>query len=229
MPSTICCLERGVCRPGVYSDMMTIKWRHCGGSNRIIIEHGITTSADLSDLPFNQVGWITQHKISSLQACNDRWTIPDIAYRKECINSKEALSWGYRWLGLLTVIFDQNISAPSCGLPFKRGGLSRNFVKLALHNIKLSPEYYSRAYPNKYESESENPDPSRPAGHHPFVDQMLRGVFLSATAAAAVFVAFKSAEYADDHGSRLWWLPFLGFLALAFWLADHAVAIGLPA
>lgn len=63
---------------------------------------------------------------------------------------------------------------------------------------------------------------------HPFVDWMLCGVFFGATA-AAVFVAFKSAEYADDHGSFFWWLPFFGFLAVAFWLAAHAIAISLPA
>lgn len=46
-------------------------------------------------------------------------------------------------------------------------------------------------------------------------------MFFGATL-AAVFVAFKSAEYADDHESRLWWLPFVGFLAVAFWLAGLA-------
>jgi hypothetical protein len=102
--------------------------------------------------------------------------------------------------------------------------ISRHLVQLSLHNIKLSPKYNGGHDADDYESAGKQADMTRPPRHHPLVDLVL-GI---AATAAAVLVAFKSAEYADDHGLRFWWLPFLGFLALAFWIAAHAIPIGLP-
>ena len=49
-----------------------------------------------------------------------------------------------------------------------------------------------------------------------------------AATALAVSVAFKGADYADDHGWPLGWVIFFGFLALAFWLAAHLIPTGPP-
>jgi hypothetical protein len=95
--------------------------------------------------------------------------------------------------------------------------------ELALHDIQLSPEDNGGYNADDHESARKQSDVTRPPRHHPLVDLVL-GI---AATAAAVFVAFKSAEHADDHESRFWWLPFLGFLALAFWIAAHAIPIGL--
>jgi hypothetical protein len=95
---------------------------------------------------------------------------------------------------------------------------------LTLHDIQLPPKDGSRYYANPYERESEQTDSTRPPRHHPFIDWVLDCVFFG-SAAAAVFAAFKSAEYADDYGSRFWWLPFVSFLTLAFWLANHAIGV----
>jgi hypothetical protein len=96
-------------------------------------------------------------------------------------------------------------------------------VPLPLHNTQLSIENGRADNADYYQSKSEQADTPRPLRHHPFINWVLRCVFLGATA-AAVLVAFKSAEYADDHESPLWWIPLLGFLALAFWFAWHAVS-----
>jgi len=103
-----------------------------------------------------------------------------------------------------------------------RGG-DIHLIQLPLHDSQLSPEDGGSYDPNQYQIAREEPDTARPLRHHPLIEWVLGGVFFCA-AAAAVFVAFKSAEYADDHGSRFWWLPFGGFLAFAFWLADHALS-----
>ena len=99
-----------------------------------------------------------------------------------------------------------------------------HFVQLALHDIQLLPEDGRRDYADPGECESEQADSARPSRHHPFIDWMLGCVFFGATAAAVV-AAFKSAEYADDYGSRFWWLPFVSLLTLAFWLANHAIGV----
>jgi hypothetical protein len=97
--------------------------------------------------------------------------------------------------------------------------LGLHLTQLTLHYVKLPTEDNSSYDADNHESASEQSDMARPARHHSFVYLVL-GI---AVTAAAVFVAFKSAEYADDHESRFWWVPFLGFLALAFWLVDHVV------
>jgi hypothetical protein len=102
--------------------------------------------------------------------------------------------------------------------------LALHAVELPLHNIELMPENHGGHYTDSYESASEQANVARPSRHHSLIYLVL-GL---STTATAVFVAFKSAEYADDHGSRFWWLPFLGFLALAFWIAAHAIPIDLP-
>jgi hypothetical protein len=103
-------------------------------------------------------------------------------------------------------------------------GAFSHLLQLALHDIQLSPENNGGHYSNDHEGARKQSDMARPSRHHPLVDLVLG---ISATA-AAVFVAFKSAEYADDRGSRFWWLPFLCFLALAFWLAAHTIPTNLP-
>jgi hypothetical protein len=49
------------------------------------------------------------------------------------------------------------------------------------------------------------------------------GFLLLGAVVATVFMAFKATEYTDDYWPAVWWLPLLGGLALAFWLADHAL------
>ena len=105
-----------------------------------------------------------------------------------------------------------------------RSLLDSHFVQLPLHDIELTQENHGSHYADGYESASEQANMARPSRHHSLVYLVLG---FSATT-AAVFVAVKSAEYADDHGSRFWWLPFLGFLALAFWIAAHTIPTGLP-
>jgi len=102
-------------------------------------------------------------------------------------------------------------------------GVRPHFVQLPLHYIKLTRENHSSDDADQYESASKQTNMARPSSQHPLIRLVLG---LGATT-AAVFVAFKSAEYADDRGSRFWWLPFLSFLALAFWIAAHAIPIGL--
>ncbi len=48
------------------------------------------------------------------------------------------------------------------------------------------------------------------------------GFLLLGAAVAAVLVAFKGAEYADYQWPAVWWLPLLGGMAIAVWLANHA-------
>jgi hypothetical protein len=103
-----------------------------------------------------------------------------------------------------------------------------HLVQLYLHDVQLLPKYAASDRANYDKGQSEHSHSPRPSSDHSLIEWVLCCVFLGASA-MAVFVAFKSAEYSDDHGSRLWWIPFCGFLVLAFWLAAHAVSIGLPA
>jgi hypothetical protein len=41
----------------------------------------------------------------------------------------------------------------------------------------------------------------------------------------SIFMAFKGADYLDDRGSMVWWVPFVGFILLAYWL----ISCGWPA
>ena len=54
------------------------------------------------------------------------------------------------------------------------------------------------------------------------------GFLLLAAATATVFITFKGTEYTDDRWPTAWWLPLFGGLALAAWLADHALGYLAP-
>ena len=81
------------------------------------------------------------------------------------------------------------------------------------------PENNPSYNPNRYECCSKYPDAPSPSRHY----EIAIGLLLLAAATAAVFVAFYSAEYADYRCPALWWLPLVGGMALAAWLADHAL------
>jgi hypothetical protein len=61
----------------------------------------------------------------------------------------------------------------------------------------LTPENHSGAGIDKKKKDSEQSNNASPTRHHPFVDLLLGAISLAAT--EAVFVALKSAEYADDY------------------------------
>lgn len=60
-----------------------------------------------------------------------------------------------------------------------------------------------------------------------FSPQVGLACFFFAATATAVFASWKGTEYADDRSwaRPFWWVPFLGFLALAYWLAYHAISV----
>jgi len=88
-----------------------------------------------------------------------------------------------------------------------------------LHDIQLSPEDNSRPETYSYKRGGKYPNPPRPSRHY----EITVGFLLLGAATAAVFVAFKGAEYADYRCPATWWLPLLGGMALAVWLANHAL------
>lgn len=98
-----------------------------------------------------------------------------------------------------------------------------HFVKLTLHDVQLAPKNNSGDNADYDQSQGEQTNSTRPARHN---EIGLAGLFFAASA-SAVFIAFKSAEYADERRSPWWWVPFLCFLGLAFWLANHAVGLTL--
>jgi hypothetical protein len=106
-----------------------------------------------------------------------------------------------------------------------RASVGLHFIQLPLHDVKLTPEYARSDYPYDHQGSGEPADMAGPSRHHSFVDLMLACGSFAATA-AAVFVSFKSAEYADNHRFTRpwWWVPALGFLALAFWFAHHGLS-----
>jgi hypothetical protein len=108
--------------------------------------------------------------------------------------------------------------------PFQFGKSSFGFIQLALHDIQLTPKNTcgNRAY---YDQGAGKPaNMACPPRHHSFIDLMWSFVFI-AMAAYSVYLSFKGTEYADDHSltRAWWWVPFLVFLALAFWFANHAL------
>jgi len=97
---------------------------------------------------------------------------------------------------------------------------------IGLHNIQLpshggqltqeNPAGYD-AY--RYEGTGEYSHAPSPSRHY----QIAIGLLLLAATYAAVLIAFKGAEYADYRWPALWWLPLLGGLVLAGWLAVHTL------
>jgi hypothetical protein len=101
--------------------------------------------------------------------------------------------------------------------------ISLHRVQLASHYAQLTPKNTSGNDANYYQRASEPSDVTSPTRHHRFVDLMW-ALFFFAAAALFVFISFKSTEYADDHGfTCCWWVPFLAFIAAAFWCANHAL------
>jgi hypothetical protein len=157
------------------------------------------------------------------------WRIPIVFHSEDdgIIDKTKTIRYGSDMsaeLSLFRVFSNVSLIASGIG---ELGGIDRpfaHFVQLALHDIQLTPKNDGGYDANQYKSASEQPDTARPSRHHSLVNLVLG---LSA-AAATVFVAFKSAEYADDRGSRFWWIPVVGFLGLAFWLAAHAIPIDPP-
>lgn len=75
----------------------------------------------------------------------------------------------------------------------------------ALHLVKLEPKNEVAGYGACDQDCGEYANAARPARHHPLV-MLVLGWSLLVAAVGAVLLAFKSAEYADDHGWP-WWLP----------------------
>jgi hypothetical protein len=96
-------------------------------------------------------------------------------------------------------------------------------VQLSLHYLQLLPKDGPGYAANQDERQSEQANSSRPSRHN----KVGLACFFFVATAAAVLVAFKSAEYADDRRSPFWWLPFVGLLALAYWFAAHAIGFTL--
>ncbi len=106
-------------------------------------------------------------------------------------------------------------------VPALAGGA--HFIKLAFHSAQLPPKNAGGYDTDYYQRQGEQANSARPSRHN---EVGLASLFLMA-ATATVFVAFKSAEYADEHGSLWWWVPFLCFLGSAIWFAYHAVRLTL--
>jgi hypothetical protein len=66
---------------------------------------------------------------------------------------------------------------------------------------------------NNGENNRENAETPSPSRHHLFV-----ALVFGLGAVAAMALAFKGAECADDHGSFFWWVPLLSFLFVSLWL-----------
>jgi hypothetical protein len=98
-----------------------------------------------------------------------------------------------------------------------------HFIQLSLHYVQLTPKDTASYNADHYQSQGEQTNSARPPRHGNIGLTCLFFVAMAAT----VFMAFKSAEYADDRGAFWWWLPFLCFLGLAFWFAGHAISFTL--
>jgi hypothetical protein len=101
----------------------------------------------------------------------------------------------------------------------------QHLIELPLHHLKLPPKDNGGYDANADERASEPSNAARPTRHR----DIGLGCFFFVAAAAAIFMSFKSVEYADERrwARAFWWLPGLGFLGLAFWLADHAIGFTL--
>jgi hypothetical protein len=93
------------------------------------------------------------------------------------------------------------------------------FDQLSLHDIQLPPKNTARYDTYCDKQGGEYSDATSPSRHY----KVAIGFLLLSAVAATVFVTFKAAEYADDYWPAFWWLPLLGGLALASWLANHAL------
>jgi hypothetical protein len=139
------------------------------------------------------------------------------------------------WRSFATFFLDFQLAQKDVGPLGRHGGLqlpicsSRlffHFVKLALHDGQLAlhcqelpHENCGRENTDKNQGERKETYISSPTSHH----SLIGFVAFAALALASVVAAFKSAEYADDHRWPWWPLPFLGFLAVAFGCASHAI------
>lgn len=92
-------------------------------------------------------------------------------------------------------------------------------LQLPLHYIKLTPKNTSSNDPDGHKGSSKNPDPPSSSRRY----QIAIGFFFLTATVAAVFVALKSAEYADEYWPTFWWLPLLVGIVLAYWLVGHAL------
>jgi hypothetical protein len=88
-----------------------------------------------------------------------------------------------------------------------------------LHGGQLIKENGAGYNAYRYEGTGKYSQAPRPSRHY----QIAIGLLLLAATTVAIFVAFKGAEYADYRWPALWWFPLLGGLALAGWIAIHAL------
>jgi hypothetical protein len=98
-------------------------------------------------------------------------------------------------------------------------GIGLHLVQLALHDGQLPSKDHGGNDTYHHKRGGEDAYSPRPARHY----QIAVGFLLLGAATATVFVAFKGAEYADYRWPAFWWAPLLGGIAIAFWLADHAL------
>jgi hypothetical protein len=110
-------------------------------------------------------------------------------------------------------------------LNIDQGGMSvpvrvAHFAQLPMHDVQLPVKNYASYNTNCDKGSSKYSYPPSPSRHY----EVAIGFFLLGAATATVFVAFKVTEYTDDYWPAVWWLPLFGGLALAFWLADHALS-----
>jgi len=88
-------------------------------------------------------------------------------------------------------------------------------AELALRYPQLSPENLSSYYAYANQSGSKNADSSSPASHY----KIAIGLLLLGASISSVFIAFKSAEYADYRWPAFWWARLIGGLAFAALIA----------
>ena len=110
-------------------------------------------------------------------------------------------------------------SLKKADLPSQGRRLVGQGMELPLHDGQLLPENASSYDAYDHKGSGENADAPSPSRHY----QIAIGLLLLAATYAAVLIAFKGAEYADYRWPALWWLPLLGGLVLAGWLAVHTL------
>lgn len=127
---------------------------------------------------------------------------------------------GYVENHLGAFISDHKAVARSNSKGQPRSSLSLHLIQLPLHNGLLPIEDDCARNGGCGQNDGENTNPPRPTGHHPFVFLMFGLAFLG-----SVIAAFKSAEYADDRGWLLWWVPLTLFVTLAATFAYQALRL----
>jgi hypothetical protein len=156
----------------------------------------------------------------------DNFVVIKVHAQEPCGNIKP-MNWGFPSIletedGGSSLLRSAGKSYAGSTYPSALVGFHR--IQLSLHNVQLALKNASSDDVYNNQSRSKPAHSGSPVRNSSFVDFMWVFFFLAATA-ISVGASLKGTEYADNY-RRLapwWWIPCLGFLALAFWFAGHAI------